>query len=55
MKSAHNPLSFTNTHQCHHLGVDEGDRLAQVHGEGGIHQPALLIQRNNRGCEKVRR
>ena len=39
------------THQCHHLGVDERDRLTQVHGEGGVHQPTLLIESNNWGCE----
>ena len=48
------PLSSTThtpTHQCHHLGVDERDRLTQVHGEGGVHQPTLLIESNDWGCE----
>ena len=49
--SVHSVPQHTPTHQCHHLGVDERDRLTQVHGEGGVHQPTLLIQSNDWGCE----
>ena len=55
MTSVHLVPQHRPTHQCHHLGVDERDRLTQVHGEGGVHQPTLLIESNNWGCEGRRR